>query len=149
MPFFAFENVNTRHYEAFSIDIRRPPLVCDCTSHRSCCAASSKRSNKFLPARVVRGQQLFHPLLLPRRIYRRCCLLRPRSRVLLRWRGLITFVLVSMAAYLWYMTVLAMLLRRGGGGGAYQRGDVGLNYVCSRVYGCVLVVHDCTSDAAA
>ena len=28
---------------------------------------------------------------------------------------LITFVLVSMAAYLWYMTVLAMLLRRGGG----------------------------------
>ena len=35
MPFFAFENVNTRHYEAFSIDIRRPPLVCDCTSHRA------------------------------------------------------------------------------------------------------------------
>ena len=29
---------------------------------------------------------------------------------------LITLVLVSMAAYLWYMTVLAMLLRRGGGG---------------------------------
>ena len=24
-----------------------------------------------------------------------------------------------------------------------------LNYACSRVYGCVLVVHDCTSDAAA
>ena len=24
----------------------------------------------------------------------------------------------------------------------------GLNYACSRVYGCVLVVHDCTSDAA-
>ena len=91
----------------------------------SCCAASSERSNKFLPARVVRDQQLFHPLLLPRRIYRRCCLLRPRSRVLLRWRGssasctrLITLVLVSMAAYLWYMTVLAMLLR-GGGGGVY------------------------------
>ena len=35
MPFFAFENINTRHYEAFSIDIRRPPLVCDCTSHRA------------------------------------------------------------------------------------------------------------------
>ena len=71
---------------------------------------------------MVRGQQLFHPLLLPRRIYRRCCLLRPRSRVLLRWRGssasctrLITLVLVSMAAYFWYMTVLAMLLRGGGG----------------------------------
>ena len=32
MPFFAFENVNTRHYEAFS---QRPPLVCDCTSHRA------------------------------------------------------------------------------------------------------------------
>ena len=24
-----------------------------------------------------------------------------------------------------------------------------LNYACSHVYGCVLVVHDCTSDAAA
>ena len=97
----------------------------------SYCAASSERSNKFLPARVVRGQQLFHPLLLLRRIYRRCCLLRPRSRVLLRWRGssasctrLITLVLVSMAAYLWYMTVLAMLLHRGGGGGGGWGGGV-------------------------
>ena len=44
-----------------------------------------------------------------------CLVLKSMFTLVLRYLCLITLVLVSMAAYLWYMTVLAMLLRGGGG----------------------------------